>query len=61
MTTDKYQHRARQYYGCAIIPAAQNASGIRYSSLCFGVNLRADTLDGIKHLIRANYPLRTRK
>lgn len=51
---NKYIHRARQYYGCAIQPAGINSSGIRYTSLCFGHNLRADTLEGIKRLIREN-------
>lgn len=56
MPTNKYTHRARQYYGCAIVPAGLNGSGIRHTCLCFGVRLRADTLDGIKRLIRENYP-----
>ncbi len=52
----KYTHRARQYYGCAIMPADYNSSGIRYTCLCFDVRLRADTLDGMKRLIRDHYP-----
>lgn len=43
----------RTYFGYIIFPAGRNSSGIRWQSYCNG-NLRADTLAGIKRLIREN-------
>lgn len=41
------------FMGVHIYHADRNASGIRYTALVKGRNLRADTLAGIKDLIRA--------
>lgn len=44
---------ARIYRGIVILPADFNASGIRWTaSLHDGLPARADTLEGIKQLIR---------
>lgn len=40
------------YFGVNIWHAGRNASGIRYNATVNGRNLRADTLAGIRHLIR---------
>lgn len=42
---------AREYRGVIIWPAGENSSGIRWTANVNG-NLRADTLAGIKALIR---------
>lgn len=42
----------RTYYGHHIYPAGLNSSGIRYWSLVNGRSLRADTLAGMRELIR---------
>ena len=44
--------RIRIYRNTLIHPAAPNGSGIRYWSLCAGRSLRADTLEGMRELIR---------
>ena len=43
----------RTYYGFTIEPAGVNSSGIRWIAYCgYGRTLKADTLAGIKRLIR---------
>lgn len=42
----------RWYYGILIHPAAMNSSGIRWWAFGRRNRLRADTLNGIKQLIR---------
>lgn len=42
------------YRGVYVHRAGPNSSGIRYTALCFGVFLRADTQQGMRELIRAN-------
>ncbi len=42
----------RQYKGVNIHPAGRNASGIRWNALTDQGILRADTLAGLKQLIR---------
>ena len=42
----------RTYYGITIEPAGCNSSGIRWTALTEHGYLRADTLNGIKELIR---------
>lgn len=52
---DEQAHDAKTYVfrGVVILPADRNSSGIRWTaSLHDGVPLRADTLHGIKQLIR---------
>ncbi|USN15585.1 hypothetical protein KIKIMORA_04670 [Brevundimonas phage vB_BpoS-Kikimora] len=45
--------KMKQYRGVFIHPADLNASGIRWTATApDGQRLRADTLDGIKRLIR---------
>lgn len=46
------QDRLRVYMGVHIYPAGRNSSGIRYTANAGSGALRADTLDGIKSLIR---------
>jgi hypothetical protein len=47
--------QAREYMGTIIMPAARNASGIRwYAYVGIGTCLRADTLAGVKALIRSD-------
>lgn len=43
---------ARTYRGVDIFPADRNASGIRWNARVAGEYLRADTLQGIKRLIK---------
>lgn len=40
------------YYGCHITRAGQNASGIRWHAFTGAGQVRADTLSGIRDLIR---------
>lgn len=42
----------RTYYGVLIHPAGRNSTGIRWWSIVNGRTLRADTLGGIRELIR---------
>ena len=44
---------ARVYMGCLIERAPRNASGMRWVSLTPQGYMRADTLAGVKRLIRA--------
>lgn len=44
--------KVRTYRGYNIWPAGPNTSGMRWTATVGGQNLRADTLDGIKELIR---------
>lgn len=50
------QPKGRKYYGVWLEPMGLNNWGGRWQCLCFGVNLRADSLSGIKQLVRDNYP-----
>ena len=42
----------RTYFGISIWPLRGNSSGLRWQATVNGANLRADTLQGIKELIR---------
>lgn len=42
----------KTYFGVNIYPAAMNSSGIRWMATYNGEKLRADTLAGIKSLIK---------
>jgi hypothetical protein len=44
------------YYGVNVYPCGRNNSGLRWEAYC-GRNLRADTKDGMRDLIR-HYRLR---
>lgn len=44
--------KIRTYYGCNIYPNKPNAQGMRWETYAGGRLLLADTLAGIKHLIR---------
>lgn len=47
------QRKAHIYRGVVILPADRNSSGIRWTAnLGIGITLRADTLHGIRELIR---------
>ena len=48
--------KGRKYGGVWLEPMPANNWGGRWSCNCFGANLRADTLEGIKRLVRENYP-----
>jgi hypothetical protein len=48
-----YTSQARIYRGVVILPADRNSSGIRWTArLNDGTRLRADTLQGIRQMIR---------
>lgn len=42
----------REYYGCNIYRATANSAGLRYEAYAGGRFVRADTLAGIRELIR---------
>jgi hypothetical protein len=46
--------KTRTYKGVTICPAGKNSSGIRWTALTKRGFLRADTLAGIKQLIKEN-------
>lgn len=45
-------YKVHTYYGVNIWPSDRNSSGIRWTATIDGVRLRADTLAGMKELIR---------
>lgn len=49
---ERETRKPRMYRGCLIERAGVNASGIRWNALTTAGMVRADTLAGIKELIR---------
>lgn len=45
----------KTYRGCFLMPVSGSSAGIRWSALCLGRTLCADTLAGLKSLIRAEF------
>lgn len=43
------------YRGTTVYPADFNSSGIRWTALCLGDRLRADTKEGMRELINHAY------